>query len=329
MQTLEKILNSILPVFNPQGEEKRLADEILSLTNSITFPMMTEIDFDPNWGLYFKIESPESSKTKNGVLFLGHMDSDDHNQTFTIENGITNAKSEIGLDNKAGLTSILYALHLIKEQNKSYPYDIHVYFSVMEEVGQKGAMYFPLDKIKENVRYGISVDRKTNANGGGGVRHFINSYHGVPMLIPGDSQFIENSLECKGIVSPNCADIIEIRGRYDAEVIYPILVAENDDKLKEYNTWITKIKSRIEDKVNPLPLEQAVSSMNQSPRRDRYDAMKTIYGALYNGNLAIPEKYNLSVVNLSIDFNDPKISLQEIQDTSTILLNFLDKYSQN
>ncbi len=199
----------------------------------------------------------------------------------------------------------------------------------MEEVGQKGAMYFPLDKIKEKVRYGISVDRKTNAIGGGGVRHFINSYHGVPMLIPGDSQYIENSLECKGIVSPNCADIIEIRGRYDAEVIYPLLVSEKDANLEEYNKWTTVIKSRIEDKVNPLPLDQAVSGMYESPRRDRYEAMQTIYDTLYKGNLVIPDRYKLSVVNLSIDFNDPIISLQEIQDTSSILLNFLDQYSKN
>ena len=325
MQTIEKILNAILPIENPQGKEEKVKDAILDLITEIPFPEISEVEFNSEWGLYFKIKSSETNSSKNGILFLGHMDSNDYTTEFTIENGI--AKSA-GLDNKAGLSSILYALYMLKEQKKKISYDIHIYLSVMEEVGQKGAMYFPLDKIKEKVRYGISVDRKTNANGGGGVRHFINSYHGVPMLIPGESQFIENSLECKGIVSPNCADIIEIRGRYDAEVIYPILVADNDDNIKEYKTWTSKIKSRIEDKINPLPLDQAVSSMNQSPRRDRYDAMGAIYGALYNGNLAIPDKYKLSVVNLSIDFNNPIISLQEIQDTSTILLNFLDKYSQ-
>ncbi len=329
MQTIEKILNSIIPISNQQGEEKNLSDAIQKLIKEIPFPEIRELEFNPNWGLHFIIKSSITSNPKNGILFLGHMDSDDHYPTFTIENGATNANTEIGLDNKAGLTSILYALHLIKEQNKSYPYDIHIYFSVMEEVGQKGAMYFPLDKIKEKVRYGISVDRKTNAIGGGGVRHFINSYHGVPMLIPGDSQYIENSLECKGIVSPNCADIIEIRGRYDAEVIYPLLVSEKDANLEEYNKWTTVIKSRIEDKVNPLPLDQAVSGMYESPRRDRYEAMQTIYDTLYKGNLVIPDRYKLSVVNLSIDFNDPIISLQEIQDTSSILLNFLDQYSKN
>lgn len=325
MQTIEKILKSILPIKNHQGEEKNLSDAIQKLIKEISFPEISEVEFNPNWGLHFLIKSSNTSKTKNGVLFLGHLDSDHHNTSFSIENGITNSTKMLGLDNKAGLSSILYALHLLKEQNKSYPYDIHVYFSVMEEVGQKGAMYFPLEKIKGKVRYGISVDRKTNASRGGGVRHFINSYHGVPMLIPGDTQFIENSLECKGIVSPNCADIIEIRGRYDAEVIYPMLVAENDDNLKEYNKWKDEIKSIIEK----IPKNQKVSEMYESPRRDRYEAMQTIYDILYKGNLSIPDKYKLSVANLSIDFNDPLISLQEIQDTSKILLNFLDQYSQN
>ena len=197
----------------------------------------------------------------------------------------------------------------------------------MEEVGQKGAMYFPLEKIAAQVRYGISVDRKTNANGGGGVRHFINSYHGVPMLIPGDSKFLEEALGCKGVVSTNCADVIEIRGRYDAEVIYPKLFGDKDKNLEGYNSWTSKIKSIIEDKDNPLPFDEAVSGMNSSPRKDRYIEMKTIYDLLYASKVEIPEEYKLSVLNLSIDFNDPVISLKEIEDTSNILMNFLDKIS--
>ena len=322
MQTLETILTKILPIKNPQGEEKRLSDEILSLIKTIPFPEISDIEFDSKWGLYFKVNSTETKNKKNGILFLGHMDSDDHSESFTIENGSTSASDRIGLDNKSGLSSILYALHLLKESNKSLPYDIHVYFSVMEEVGQKGAMYFPLEKIAGQVRYGISVDRKTNADGGGGVRHFINSYYGVPMLIPGDSKFLEDALGCKGVISRNCADIIEVRGRYDAEVIYPKLFGDKDKNLEGYNFWTSKIKSIIDDKDNPLPCDESVSSMNSSPRKDRYIEMKTIYDLLYASNLEIPEEYKLSVLNLSIDFNDPVISLKEIEDTSNILMNF-------
>jgi hypothetical protein len=195
----------------------------------------------------------------------------------------------------------------------------------MEEVGQKGAMYFPLEKIAGQVRYGLSVDRKTKADGGGGVRHFINSYHGVPMLIPGDSKYLEDTLGCKGVISRNCADIIEVRGRYDAEVIYPKLLGDKDKNLEGYNFWTSKIKSIIDDKDNPLPCDESVSGMNSSPRKDRYLEMKTIYDLLYASKIEIPEEYKLSVLNLSIDFNDPVISLKEIEDTSNILMNFLDK----
>jgi hypothetical protein len=67
--------------------------------------------------------------------------------------------------------------------------------------------------------------------------------------------------------------------------------------------------------------------MNSSPRKDRYIEMKTIYDLLYASKIEIPEEYKLSVLNLSIDFNDPVISLKEIEDTSNILMNFLDKIS--
>lgn len=327
MQTLETILTKILPIPNSQGEEKNLADAILHLIDEIPFPEISEVDFDPNWGLHFIIPSKNRPVSKNGVLFLGHMDSNHHNPKFTIENGKTHASSEIGLDNKAGLSSILYALHRLKRDSLSFPYDIHVYFSVMEEVGQKGAMYFPLEKIKGKVRYGISVDRKTGA-GRGGVRHFVNSYRGVPMLIPGDSTFIEDTLGCRGEVSPNCADIIEIRGRYDAELIYPKFSSESDPLREEYKTWTDKIKSIIEDPVNPLPKNRAVSSMNQTPKKDLYYVMGNIYRELYEKERVIPEEYKLSVLNLSIDFQDPYISLKEIDDTSAILIKFLKKHSE-
>ena len=114
MPTLETILTKILPIKNPQGEEKRLSDEILSLIKTIPFPEISDTEFDSKWGLYFKVKSKETKNKKNGILFLGHMDSDDYSESFTIENGSTKATKMIGLDNKAGLSSILYTLHLLK-----------------------------------------------------------------------------------------------------------------------------------------------------------------------------------------------------------------------
>ena len=104
MQTIEKILNSILPIKNPQGEEKKVSDAILNLITEIPFPEISEVEFNSKWGLYFKIKSSETNRSQNGILFLGHMDSDHHNPSFTIENGSTHSHGLIGLDNKAGLS---------------------------------------------------------------------------------------------------------------------------------------------------------------------------------------------------------------------------------
>ncbi len=93
MQTIEKILNSIIPITNQQGEEKNLSDAIQKLIKEIPFPEIRELEFNPNWGLHFIIKSSITSNPKNGILFLGHMDSDDHYPTFTIENGATNANT--------------------------------------------------------------------------------------------------------------------------------------------------------------------------------------------------------------------------------------------
>ena len=135
------------------------------------------------------------------------------------------------------------------------------------------------------------------------------------------------------IESPNCSDAIELRGRFDAEVLGPLIAAsaaaptELKAALEQYDVATNKIKAMIA-KVAP---DQRVSSMNSPPRKTRYEAMRTVYDCLYGGRGVASlaklagvdaSRLDFSVVNLSYDYDDDddELSLDELDRTACIVL---------
>merc|ERR1712184_56700 len=125
---------------------------------------------------------------------------------------------------------------------------VHVLFTVGEESGQKGAFRAPLPRLLAGqVRHAIVVDRQTSGSGapydrGRYLRHVVNAYKGVPLLDPHCRDEMMTHLQ-KGrllalpgdpdaanpfpaVESPNCADALELRGRWDAEVLASALLSD-------------------------------------------------------------------------------------------------------
>merc|ERR1712176_602184 len=107
------------------------------------------------------------------------------------------------------------------------------------------------------------------------------------------------------IESPNCADALELRGRWDAEVVAPQILQECPQNtalaqaVREYNT----ITSRIRKLMDDIPAAQPVSSMNAAPRYNRYGAMLKVHQLLNQGH-PLDQRFWFSCVNLSYDYSE-------------------------
>ena len=95
------------------------------------------------------------------ILFSSHMDTVKPGigkKVFVQEDGrITSAGDTVlGADDAAGLTSILEALTVIKEQNLSHP-DIEVLFTVAEEPYCEGSKYVEYDRLRARQGYVLDL----------------------------------------------------------------------------------------------------------------------------------------------------------------------------
>jgi len=146
---------------------------------------------------------------------------------------------QIGLDDKTGVAIALRAVErLLRARGAAaaraaQPPPVHVLFTFGEEAGQKGAIAAPLPRLLGGrVRHALVIDRQTRGAGcprgpgGEPVRHVVSMYKGVPLLdAPSGGEMLERLRVAFGaeravphVESPNCADALEYRGRWDAEV---------------------------------------------------------------------------------------------------------------
>lgn len=129
---------------------------------------------EDNAGEVLQTKNPEYAKTASNlyaylkgdtggdpVLFSSHMDTvspGNGKKAIVQEDGriTSDGNTVLGADDAAGLTSILEALTVIKEQKLSHP-DIEVLFTVAEEPYCEGSKYVEYDRLKAKQGYVLDL----------------------------------------------------------------------------------------------------------------------------------------------------------------------------
>eukprot|EP00466_Bigelowiella_natans_P012303 jgi/Bigna1/86021/estExt_fgenesh1_pg.C_70277 len=336
---------------------------------------------DPKWGVFAEICSHTAGASNMpGVLFNAHLDSVNPSVgNVRIEGDWLKYDGDAGLDCKTGVAIILGAIEHLRTNSKetkmqtSCPWNICVYFSVGEESGQKGAMRFPIRDLlwdeklqRAKACYCITVDRKTNARNcprdrdGNALRHVVGRYKGVDLI--GDRMrdvmlkrlghafsragIPSTAIPVKAIESPNNADTLELKARWDIEVVFDFLYNNLWDSCKKGPHKVLdesvmdyiEITRKVLSIADRIPADERVSGMYESPRKDRYGMMKDIQDKLYSlddwqskvlkGTDILMTGLEFAAVNLSYDYSEEgdRCSLPELDSTVKVLLGFCESY---
>jgi len=225
---------------------------------------------------------------------------------------------------------------------------VHVIFTVGEESGQKGAIRCPLARlIGCRVRHGLVIDRQTDGSGAPydkdtnkAMRHAVVSYKDVSLLDEDSgNDLLEHLLagmtaagepprqgQVPQVHSPNNADALEWRGRWDAEVVAPRFAVDSPS-LSAAIACYQEATQRVVDAMGRCKPEQRVSGMYSEPRIGRYKAMQEVRDCLKKIKIADKSLW-FSCVNLSYDYDDmnSSVSLIELDTTAVIVLEFLASF---
>jgi len=342
---------SIVRVPNPQFDvngkpgETALAQHICAWLEARSI----KYECDLTWGIHAVLTGPEGAG-KPGVLLAAHMDSDHLNlpdvNGVKVEGDKLLCPGQVGLDCKTGVAIALSVLERLMRGNAAGPaWQVHVLFTIGEEAGQKGAVRAPIGRLLAGkVKHGFVIDRMTNGSNAPRhpttrhpLRHAVENYKGVPLLEPSSRDELLRHLNA-GVraadpvaaaygplplmESPNNADALELRGRFDAEVIAPT-IAKPSAKLKAALQQYTAATREVLDKMAKIKPEKRVSGMYAPPRSTRYAAMAAVYEALHGGTATFDERLAFSCVNLSYEYDDadPTCDLTELERTANLLLH--------
>ena len=328
-ELLRHLVHALMPVNNRSGREVLLAAAIERVVRELGIPVIAadarlpaiDQDDDRAWGMYFCVPVGSNPRTDAGLLLLGHLDATDTPlEPEVLGHDIDRAgrvTCEGSLDDKAGLCAILAGLRLLLDARVEPGLLVHVYFSVREELGQKGAMRFPLERLFGRVRGALAVDRRTGA-GQRGQRHWVDSYFDVPLTI---DELCPDVFTRAGIALPregsrNASDLIELRGRWDAEGVLPA-IGGHEELARAYRAATEAVLT------HPLfpTHDQRVSAMRSSPRIERYRILQRVYAALYDrGAAPVAPEWWLSGANLSLDYGARnEVSLGELGDVAALV----------
>lgn len=307
---------------------------------------------DASWGVHAVLSSSPAAASKPGVLLAAHMDSDHldlaalHSLRLDRDADVIRHEGEVGLDDKTGVAMALFVLEMLRTGTEvsglrpTADWSVHVLFTVGEESGQKGAIRAPIGRLLAGrVQYGIVIDRMTRGSNaprgpeGEFLRHVVTTYKGVPLLDRGCGGQLLTLLRrahqtvspgapaLQGIESPNCADALEFRGRWDAEIVAPQLLElhPRDQELAKAVEDYRNKTATVRGAMDAIAADQRVSSMNAKPRSSRYRAMAKVHELLEGRD--VPADMHFSCVNLSYDYDEDwgAVNLAEIRETVNLI----------
>ena len=128
----------------------------------------------------------------------------------------------------------------------------------------------------------------------------------------------------RSVESPNCADAIELRGRFDAEVVGPACRVGRapSDALQEALAKYRAATQQVTAAMATVAPERRVSGMNSHPRMARYRAMQQVHEALYGEQqerrVEVDPTLAFSCLNLSYSYDDAwdACDLEELELTA-------------
>ena len=194
LEEIDELFRKIITIHSTFAMESDLIEYIYNWLIEEKICEQSEILKDKKIGILIQkqVEVSKNSSLKNGVMFCGHLDSlhlpskeDLKNTIFEREESKLHFKNikeneEIGLDDKTGVITILKLLKDLKNENKFKEIELEevfkkveepketnlktinlfVYFSICEEIGQKGIIFFPLEKIVSKIEFDKKKKKK-------------------------------------------------------------------------------------------------------------------------------------------------------------------------
>eukprot|EP01080_Neovahlkampfia_damariscottae_P003401 gene3401-5946_t len=312
----------------------------------------------------------KSSSLKNGVMFCGHLDSlhlpskeDLSNTIFERKENKLHFKNlkqgeELGLDDKTGIVTILKLLKDLKNEKKFKENELEevfvqtekvkeedlksinffVYFSICEEIGQKGIIFFPIEKISSKIDVAIAIDRKTDYHEKN-IQHYVNKYMGIPTIHKNHEDMIyamfnkaaekmELGTSIDRLESKNMSDILELRGRIDCEVILNDLVIDDilNDELSRLLNSYQFATNAVMNKMDEVKPNESIGGFKSPLRSERYQNMKKINEILYS-KYSKQVSVEFSCLNFSMDYDEQNqyMDLKEIQNTVLLMKGFIEE----
>lgn len=197
---------------------------------------------------------------------------------------------------------------------------------------------------RADMRWLVCPDRKSDGRGApvpepgcAPVRHVVTRYHGTPLVVGGDggdalvaalraaasAQRAEGAVPLPCIESPNCADVLELRGRWDAEVLLPRVLARLPDSararaqalMEQYRSATAAVRAAY-DAGERL-------RMRGELRSERYRVFSQVAELLAEHAAATrtADEGSFSCVNLSYDYDECRgeLDLGELDRTVGII----------
>lgn len=173
-ERIVQTLIDLIKIDSPSGEEGKIAAELKERFHALG----AEVEIDQVGNLIARFQGAGES-----LILSAHLDTVEPGRNIEpfIENGVMTSKGEtvLGADAKAGISVILEALTVAREQNlKTLP--VEVVLSVDEETGSKGAKALDPTKLKSKRAVVFDGDEEvTHAN------HAAPGYYSADIVITG------------------------------------------------------------------------------------------------------------------------------------------------
>ena len=167
-ERLLKTFSDLVSIYSPSLSERLVCDYLSSKLNKLGFSLHEDLVGERIGGncgnLYGFLPGDESLEP---LLFCAHMDTVEHTcgkQAIFHEDGLitSNGETILGSDALSGVSAIIEAITIIKEENINHR-PIEVLFCVAEEVYGLGSKFFDYSMIKSKESYTLDLSGKVGS----------------------------------------------------------------------------------------------------------------------------------------------------------------------